>query len=68
MAKDFVTVIYVLIKDNRWYVRVVATGEVWEFLSRNDAEVYAKELAARMRPSEVVIKRVDGSVDYILHF
>jgi hypothetical protein len=68
MGKEFVTVIYVLFRDNRWCVRIVATGEVWEFLSRNDAESYAKEMAIRTRPSEIVIKRMDGSVDYILHF
>jgi len=68
MATGFVTVIYVLAQDTLWRVRMVATGQTWDFLSRTDAEVYAKELAQHARPSEVVIKRPDGSVDYILHY
>jgi hypothetical protein len=68
MATGFVTVIYVLAQNSLWRVRMVATGQTWDFLSRTDAEVYAKELAQHARPSEVVIKRPDGSVDYILHY
>jgi hypothetical protein len=68
MTAGLVTVIYVLWQDGRWRVRIVDTGATREFLSRDDAEVFAKQQAQQMRPSEVVIKRMDGSVDYILHF